>query len=73
MADSDQFYVSKDGDVLDQIVFGRYGNTAAGQVEAVLEANPGLAALGAVLDAGVRIRLPDLADETPGETVKLWD
>lgn len=73
MADSDQFYVSKDGDILDQIVFNRYGNTAEKQVEAVLAANRGLAALGPVLDAGVRIRLPDLGDATPTETISLWD
>lgn len=73
MAVSDQFYVSKDGDVLDQIIFNRYGNTSNGQVEAVLAANRGLAALGPVLEAGVRIRLPDLVDATPTETISLWD
>lgn len=73
MAGSDQFYLSKDGDVLDQIVFSRYGNTANGQVEAVLEANRGLAALGTVLEAGVRIRLPDLVEASATETISLWD
>lgn len=73
MADSYQFYVSSDGDVVDQIVFNHYGNTTVGQVEAVLAANPQLAALGGVLYAGVRIRLPDLTDETPVEAVQLWD
>lgn len=72
MADSVQYYVSSTGDVLDQIVFNHYGNTSAGQVEAVLEANPGLAALGAVLAANTRIKLPVLADEKPTETVSLW-
>ncbi|MEP1637266.1 tail protein X [Ascidiaceihabitans sp.] len=73
MAGSDQFYVSSDGDVVDQIVFNHYGNTAGGQVEAVLLANPGLPALGAVLDAGIRIRLPDLTDDAPVEALQLWD
>lgn len=73
MAGSDQFYVSSDGDVVDQIVFNHYGNTASGQVEAVLLANPGLSALGGVLDAGVRILLPDLTDDAPVEALQLWD
>lgn len=73
MAGSDQFYVSSDGDVVDQIVFNHYGNTDSGQVEAVLLANPRLAALGGVLDAGVRIRLPDLTDDAPAEALQLWD
>lgn len=73
MVGSDQFYVSSDGDVVDQIVFNHYGNTANGQVEAVLLANPGLSALGGVLDAGVRILLPDLTDAAPVEALQLWD
>lgn len=73
MAGSDQFYVSKDDDVLDQIIFNHYGNTRNGQVETVLAANRGLAALGPVLEAGVRIRLPDLVDTAPTETISLWD
>ncbi|EEB84205.1 hypothetical protein RGAI101_1355 [Roseobacter sp. GAI101] len=41
-------------------------------MEAVLAANPGLGALGAVLNAGVRILLPDLETSTPMETAQLW-
>lgn len=73
MAGSDQFYVSSEGDVIDQIAFNHYGNTASGQLEAVLAANPGIPELTGVLDAGVRIRLPDLTDDTPIEAVQLWD
>ncbi|WP_300067677.1 tail protein X [uncultured Ruegeria sp.] len=69
---SGQYYLSKDGDVLDELVFAHYGDTAAGKVEAVLSANPGLAALGAVLDAGVSVFLPDVTSETPTETDQLW-
>lgn len=69
---SDQFYVSKEGDVLDQIVNAWYGDTSGQKLEAVLAANPGLAALGAVLGAGVRIALPDLASDTQTETEQLW-
>lgn len=73
MVGSDQFYVSKDGDILDQIIFNRYGNTSNGQVEVVLAINRGLAALGPIFEAGVRIRLPDLVDAPPTETISLWD
>jgi len=69
---SDLYYVSVDGDMLDQIVAGHYGDTLGGKVEAVIAANPGIAALGAVLDAGLRIRLPDLDTATPVETEQLW-
>jgi len=73
MAGSDQFYVSSDGDVIDLIVFNHYGNTAGGQLEAVLAANPGIPKMPGVLEAGVRIKLPDLTDNTPTEAVQLWD
>ena len=69
---SDLFYVSSEGDVLDEIVAGHYGDTLDGKVEAVLTANAGLAALGAVLSAGVRITLPDLSTSIPVETEQLW-
>ncbi|WP_298937557.1 tail protein X [uncultured Ruegeria sp.] len=49
-----------------------YGDTLDGKVEAVLAANPGLSALSAVLDAGVRIALPDLSITGPVETEQLW-
>ena len=69
---SDLFYVSSEGDVLDEVVAGHYGDTLDGKVEDVLAANPGLAALGAVLEAGIRISLPDLSASKPLETEQLW-
>lgn len=46
----------------------------AGYVEAVLEANPGLAAAGAVLPLGTRIDLPAFAvAPPPTRSVRLWD
>lgn len=71
-AASDLFYVTSDGDVLDAIVAAHYGDTLDSKVEAVLAANPGLSALGAVLDAGVRITLPDLSTTGLVETEQLW-
>jgi phage tail protein X len=64
-------YRTSDGDMVDRICWKHYGRTA-GTVEAVLEANPGLAARGPVLPAGVIINLPDIVPETrvkPGA----WD
>ena len=66
-------YRTRDGDEIDDICRRYYGREA-GSVEAVLEANPGLAELGPVLPAGVEIHLPDLPRPLETiETVKLWD
>ena len=64
-------YVTKDGDVLDAICWKYYGSTL-GTVEKVLEANRHLAELGSIFTAGVKIVLPDLAQEEETESVKLW-
>lgn len=66
------WYRTKDGDMVDAICHRHYGRTA-GVVEAVLEANHGLADEGPVLSAGVAILLPDLPDPEPDEGVSLWD
>ncbi|WP_459900060.1 tail protein X [Desulfobaculum senezii] len=65
-------YRTKDGDMVDAICQRHYGRTA-GVVESVLEANPDLADLGPVLDAGVVIVLPELPAPEPDEGVSLWD
>ena len=66
-------YTSRDGDVIDAVCRAFYGREA-GAVEAVLEANPGLAELGPVLPAGTKVTLPDLPRPLETiETVKLWD
>ncbi|SEJ71596.1 P2-like prophage tail protein X, partial [Azotobacter beijerinckii] len=49
-----------------------YGRTA-GVVEAVLEANPGLADLGPILPHGQRVTLPEQAPQPQTQTVQLWD
>ena len=62
-----------DGDTADLVAFRTYGVTA-GATEALLSANPGLAARGAVLGQGVVIVLPDLpAVVMGGPVVRLWD
>lgn len=63
---------ARQGDSIDAICHRHYGRTA-GCVEAVLNANPGLAAVGPVLPMGTIIDLPE---ETPSEKttnmVQLW-
>lgn len=71
-AGSAVFYRSKDGDMVDQIVWRHYGRQSAGAVEAVLAANPGLADKGPVLEAGHRILLPDLPEPAARREVRLW-
>ena len=50
--------VTIDGDYVDAICWRWYGTTAGRIVEQVYEANPGLAARGLRLPAGVPIELP---------------
>ncbi|MEQ9132642.1 MAG: tail protein X [Salinisphaeraceae bacterium] len=52
-----QTYRTKAGDMVDEICWLHYGRSR-GTMEIVLEANPGLAAYGPVLPAGVVITLP---------------
>lgn len=72
-----QVYLSKQGDVLDAIAFAQYGNCTGDTLAAVLDANPGLAAMGCVLPAGVQITLPDSASvptsAAPSSGIALWD
>lgn len=64
-------YRTKTGDVLDLICHRHYGDRPH-SVEAVYDANPGLAAHGPVLPAGLVITLPDAAPAPPA-TIRLWD
>ncbi|QOR55685.1 MAG: tail protein [Phage 64_12] len=62
-----------DGETVDGLVDRALGKTS-GAVESVLEANPGLAALGLFLPHGTAVLLPiaaQVADETP--IIQLWD
>ena len=64
-------YRTKDGDRLDQICYKHYNRVDV--VQTVLDANRGLAALGPVLQAGVRIILPEITPPAARTTVRLWD
>ncbi len=62
---------TSDGDVLDRLCQQHYGHLM-GTVEAVLEANPGLAGLSQPFVFGVAIHLPDLAPART-DVINLWD
>lgn len=65
-------YVTRDGDMLDLIAFVHYGYSS-GAVEAILDANYGLADQPPVLAAGISIILPDIAPAPVSAPVRLWD
>lgn len=68
-----QTYITKDGDTADYIVWKYYGNQDAGTVEALVDANKGLADRGPVLPAGLVIHLPEITTPATTQGVKLWD
>ena len=66
-------YITRQNEMADAICRATYGDES-GYVEAVLEANPGLAGLGPVLPIRTRIVLPDLPRAAPErKIVSLWD
>ncbi|WP_434728735.1 tail protein X [Pseudomonas soli] len=62
---------TSEGDLLDTLCQHYYGHLG-GTVEAVLDANQGLADEAQPFRAGVRILLPELP-MTTSETLQLWD
>ena len=67
-------WLTRDGDVLDAICATHYGaENLSASVSCVLEANHGLADMGAVYPAGVRIVLPDKAKQVTESPYNLWD
>lgn len=69
-------YITRQNDILDDVVFRYYGDTDRRIVETVLEANRALdlGSIGPVLPAGMTITLPDRNPEPPVETLtRLWD
>ena len=67
-----RFYHSKDGDTADSIAWAVYGRQTGQLVEQLLEANPGLADMGPVLTAGLRLVIPDAPSPATGRQVRLW-
>lgn len=74
LPDGREVYTSLEGDIVDHLCWRHYGRENE-TTEAVLLANPGLAARGIVLPAGVPIVLPFIAAraETRRDTVNLFD
>ena len=64
--------VTKEGDMVDLIAFTRFG-TSKGTTERILAANPGLAAMGEKLPAGVTVRIPVPEVQDRATLRRLWD
>lgn len=62
--------ITRDGDVLDDLVWQYYGRNDV--IAAVLDANPQLAQLPPVLEAGLVIELPDLPLPLEVPLIRLW-
>ena len=60
------------GETVDALCWRHYGRTR-GAVEAVLQANPGLASCGLILPQGILVLMPTLPAPAPKPTVSLWD
>lgn len=68
---ADQVVLARQGDTVDQIAARCYdGDTS--MVMAVLDANPGLAALGVILPMGTPVTLPPRQPAVK-TTISLWD
>lgn len=72
MAEQFETYRTGEGEMVDEIAFKRFG-TSRGVTERILDANPGLAALGEVLPIGtiLKIPVPEIADRAT--VPRLWD
>lgn len=62
--------ITRDGVVLDDLVWQHYGRSDV--IAAVLEANPQLAQLPPVLEAGLVIELPELLLPVEEPVIRLW-
>lgn len=60
------------GDTADAICHRVFGQTEK-LTEALLEANPGLADRGAILPAGLELKLPPAPTSEAARPVRLWD
>ena len=67
-----QTYRTSDGDTLDYIAWKFYETLEGRVVEQLLDANPGIADLGPVLQAGVLVKMPDIAPQQQEQGVRLW-
>lgn len=72
-ADGMDVYVTAEGDMVDLIAYRYYGQHGR-NAEAIFAENPGLAARGPVLPAGVPVRLPRITQQIVQKPFRrLWD
>jgi len=67
------YTVTEDGKRLDQAALAIYGTERGGSVEALLDANPGLAATLPFVPAGTVLVVPEAPDPEPETIVAPWD
>lgn len=67
-------WTTKDGEMADEIAWKVYGDRADG-LTALLDANPVLATLPAMLPAGLILSLPELPEDKPNQDalIRLFD
>ena len=58
---------------LDRLTKHLMGKTGDGAVEALLAANPGLAAQGPIVAEGTEVEVPDVPTSTAAGFVRAWD
>lgn len=61
------------GERIDRLAKRLYGDEKTGGVEALLDANPGLAEYGGELPGGFTLNVPDIASQTVAETIRPWE
>lgn len=64
-------YITKEGDIIDKIVFDKYGDVK-NYLQIVLDMNRGLAKEGPILRAGIKIKLPEIKIKNEKESITLW-
>ncbi|WP_316205983.1 tail protein X [Bradyrhizobium sp. SZCCHNR3058] len=64
-------YTTQEGDTADTIAWGRFGVTH-GATEAILRANPGLAAAGTKLPQGLVLTIPAYTVKKVSEAKRIW-
>lgn len=64
--------VAQQRETVEMMCLRYYGKTAD-VTESVLDANPGLADLGAFIPYGYQVEMPDQVPPSTSDTVQLWD
>ena len=71
----DPVVLTQGGESVDEIAWRAYGRTDGETLRALWSANPGLAAHGETLPAGLEVRLPRLSEltEPVAAAPRIWD